>query len=193
MRQFDVGELTRGWRCRVGLLLFFGSSGRCADCGASGARAVFDVAIEAGFSAGGPVGALVVIDPGPCAHEAEEDVPRGADDNAGVAVPHDQIAGLRVTDALKALDSVVQIVGARVFIGEAGAFVDRVNQMRAVVSRITADFRIERGRDDGETVIGSQSAAGASCVIRSRGLARGRSLVLRGLRRGLLCRTDAQG
>ena len=60
-------------------------------------------------------------------------------------VPHDQIAGLRLLDPLETLHSVINIVGTRVGIGKSGAFVDRVNQVRTVVSSIAANFRIKRG------------------------------------------------
>ena len=71
-------------------------------------------------------------------------------------VPNDQVAGLRVRDPLKALDSVVEIVGAGVGVGKAGAFVNRMNQVGTVVSCIAAHFRIERGRDHAEAVVGSK-------------------------------------
>ena len=49
-------------------------------------------------------------------------------------VPHDQVAGLRLRDPLKPLNSGVEIVGAGVGIGKAGAFVNRMHQVRTVVS-----------------------------------------------------------
>ena len=47
--------------------------------------------------------------------------------------PYDQVAGLRLCDPLKPLNSGVEIVGAGVRVGKAGAFVNRMNQVRTVV------------------------------------------------------------
>jgi len=51
-----------------------------------------------------------------------------------MAAPHDQVAGLGLRHPLKPLDSGVEIVGADIGIGKAGAFVNRMNQVRTVVS-----------------------------------------------------------
>jgi len=64
-------------------------------------------------------------------------------------------------DALKMFDSIVEIVGGRIVVGEAGALVNRMNQMRAVLSGIAADFRIEGGGDHSQSVVGSEGADGA--------------------------------
>jgi hypothetical protein len=61
-------------------------------------------------------------------------VTRRSDDNSHMPAPHDQVAGLRVPDPLKSLDSGVEIVGAGVGIRKAGAFVNRMDQVRTVVS-----------------------------------------------------------
>jgi hypothetical protein len=104
---------------------------------------VLDVTIEPSLSSTDPVGSVVVVNPRPCGHEAEEDMLRRSDDDAHVPVPDDQIARLRVRDSLKLLDSVVEIVGAGIGVGKAGAFVNRMNQMRTVVPGIASDFGIK--------------------------------------------------
>ena len=86
-----------------------------------------------------------------------------------MAVPHDQIAGLGVGDALKAFDPGVEIVGVRVGIGESRAFVNGVNQVRAVVLRVSRHLGIERRGDHGEAIVWSQGAVGFPGVIPARG------------------------
>jgi len=51
-----------------------------------------------------------------------------------MSAPHDQVAGLRMRDPLKPLYPGVEIVGAGVGIRKISAFVNRMNQMRTVVS-----------------------------------------------------------
>jgi hypothetical protein len=83
-------------------------------------------------------------------------------------VPHDQIAGLGVGDALKAFDSGVEIVGIRVGIGESRAFINGVNQVRAIVLRVSRHLGIERRGDHGEAIVWSQGVVGFSGVIPAR-------------------------
>jgi hypothetical protein len=161
-----------------------------ADRGASWAPIILDVTIKARVSSADPIRIFVVVDSRPCAHEAEEHVSRGADDNSCVPAPHDQIARLRMGHALKSFDSGIEIVGARIAIGESGPFVNRVNQVGTVVSGMAAHFRIKRGRDHRQAVIRSQGALGAPWVPSSRRSRRGAGGP--GLSRGLLRRADAQ-
>ena len=123
------------------------------DGGTSCARIIFDVAIKSRASSTYPIGGVIVINPRPRAHEAEEDALRRPDDDSHVSAPNDQVAGLRMRDPLKSLDSVVEIVGAGVGIGKSGAFVNRVHQVRAVVSGIAAHFWIERSRNHSESIV----------------------------------------
>lgn len=160
-----------------------------ANCGASDAAVALDVAIEASLSTADPIGRFVIVNPRTCALEAEEDVARWADNNSGVPVPHDQISRLRVSNALKLFDSVVEIVGCGVGIRKSRMFINRVHQMRAVLSGMAAHFRIKRGRDYCEAVVGSQGAAGTSCVRCAR---RSPGACRRAFRRVLLGRADAQ-
>jgi len=91
------------------------------------AKIVFDVTIESRLPSVDPVRGFVVINPWPRTQEAEEDVTGRPDDNSGVPMPHDQIAGLGMHNALKAFDPIVEIVGVYVHIGEACSFINRVN------------------------------------------------------------------
>ncbi len=116
---------------------------------------------------------MVVVNPRTRALEAEENVAGRPDDDSRVPVPHHQIAGLGVVDALKAFDSGVEIVGVRVGIGETRAFVNRVNQVRAVVLRISPHVGIERRGDHCQAVVWSQGAASFSGMIRGRARLRG--------------------
>jgi hypothetical protein len=117
------------------------------DRGTSCAGSVLDVTIKPRVSSTHPVGSVVAINPWPRAHEAEEDVLGRPDYDSYMPVPNDQIAGLRVLDPLKSLDSVIEIVGTGIGIGKSSAFVYRMHQVRAVVSGIATHFRIKRGRD----------------------------------------------
>ena len=148
------------------------SKGR-TDSGASCAGIILDVTIEPRLSSMDPVGSIVAIDARPCGHEAEEDMFRRPDDDANMPAPHDQVAGLRLRDPLKALDPDIEIVGTGVGIGKAGAFVDRMNQVRAIVSGIAAHFRIERRRDHAQAVVGSKCPNRFSPAVRPRARLRG--------------------
>ena len=148
-------------RCRAlqaGLLVCACRPKGCADGGASRAAIVFDVAIEARTSPTAPVRGRVVVNAGAGAEKTEKDVTRRPDHDSRVALPHDQIAGLRFGDALKSLDAVVKIVGARVGIRETGSFVDCVHQVGAIVAGIAADLGVERGGDDRQAVVGAKGA-----------------------------------
>src|SRR5271165_4326828 len=116
---------------------------------------ILDVSIKSRLAPGSPITAFVVTDLGARTHKAEEHVPRWANHNSRVPVPYDYIAWLRIGNAAKAFDPVIQIVGGRISIGEAGFFVDGVNQMRTIVTGVPAEFGIESGRDHGKAVVGS--------------------------------------
>lgn len=156
------------------------------DRGTTWARIILDVAIETRAPSAHPIRSIVVINPRPCAHEAEEDALGRPDHDSHMPVPHDHVSGLRMVDPLKSLDSVVEIVGAGVGIGKSGAFVNRMYQVRTVVSGIAAHFRIERRRDHTETIVRAErlSFSAALRVRVSRGGCAGRA-------RYLLRRTDA--
>ena len=106
---------------------------RCADRATSRAGTVFDVTIEASLSAIDPVRGIVAVNPRPCTHEAEKNVTGWSDHNSDMPAPHDQVAGLRVRDPLKPLDSIIEIVGTGVGIGKARALVNGMYQVRTVV------------------------------------------------------------
>ena len=144
-----------------------------ADRRAPRAGLVFDVPIEPGLPAIDPIGGFVVIDSGPRTHEAEKDVTRWSDNDSHMPTPNDQVTGLRARNPLKALDSDVQIVGAGVGIRKASAFVNRMDQVGTVVPGISTDFRVERGRDHAQAVVGSEcSICTLLPVVRIRGLLR---------------------
>jgi hypothetical protein len=130
----------------------------CAGRVTSWARIVLDVTIEARLSPADPIGSVVVVSSRARGLEAEENVAGRPDDDSRMPVPHDQIAGLGVGDALKAFDSGVEIVGVRVGVGEARAFVNGVDQVRAIVLRVSRNLRIERRRNHAQTVVWSQGA-----------------------------------
>ena len=130
----------------------------CAGRVTSWARIVLDVSIEARLSSADPIGSAVVVSPRARGLEAEKNVAGRPNDDSSMPVPHDQIAGLGVGDALKAFDPGVEIVGVRVGIGESRAFVNGVNQVRAVVLRVSRHLRIERRGNHAHTIVWSQGA-----------------------------------
>jgi len=146
--------------------------GSCAHRGTSCATIVLDVTKEPSLSSTDPVRSVVVIDPGPCAQEAEENMTGRPDDDSRMSGPYDQIAGLRVRDPLEAFDSSVEIVGVRVGIGESRSFVNRVHQVRTVMPGISAHFGIERGRDHCHPIVRSQRSISFPSTIPTRALPR---------------------
>jgi hypothetical protein len=167
LRQLD----SRGGR-RVASI-WPGSLERCADSGTSCTRIAFDITIEPSLPSIDPVRSFVVINPRPCTHEAKEDMFRWPDHNSHMPAPHDQVARLRVRDPLKPLDAGVEIVGAGVDIGKTGAFVNRMHQVRTIVSCIATHFRVERSRDHAQTVVRSECPNRVSCVASTRARRRG--------------------
>ena len=112
------------------------------------------VAIEARFSSSDPIERVVVVDPRSRSEEAEKYVMRRPDDNSCVSRPHDNVARLRLRNAAKSFNNaVVKIFGTRVRVRKSGALVNRVNQVRAVVTGITPHFGVECGCDDGQTFV----------------------------------------
>jgi hypothetical protein len=163
----------------------------CANRGASRARIILDVTVKARLSSIDPVGSIVVINPRPGTHEAEENVTRRSDHNSHMPAPHDQVAGLRASDPLKSLNSGVEIVGTGVGVGKASALVNRVHQVRTVVSCISTHFRIERCRDHAQTVVWSECSIRAALpAVRTCALLR--SVCSRGLARRLPRRADTE-
>ena len=112
------------------------------------------VAIEARFSSSDPIERVVVVDPRSRSEEAEKYVMRRPDDNSCVSRPHDNVARLRLRNAAKSFNNAaVKIFGTRVRVRKSGALVNRVNQVRAVVTGITPHFGVECGCDDGQTFV----------------------------------------
>jgi hypothetical protein len=152
--------------------------GQTSANGTSCARITLDVTVEPGTSSAIPVWGFVVVNPWPCAHEAEEDMPRRLNHNSHVPAPHHQIAGFRSRDLLKPLHPDVEIGGTRVGVSEASSCVDCMHEMRTVA--LTTCFRIERCSDYGQTVVWTQCAVVLPPVIpipappgaRSSGLSR---------------------
>lgn len=97
---------------------------RLTQMGTSWARILLDVTIEPSASSASPIWSFVVVNPRPCTHEAEENVPRRSDYDSHVPAPHYQIAGLRARDSLKPFDPNVEIGRTRVGVSEASSFVD---------------------------------------------------------------------
>ena len=73
-----------------------------------------NVTIKTGFSSSAPVGGLVVVGPRTRTQETEEHVPRWSDNNPHMPMPNNQIASLRVKNAAKTHQAVIEIIGARV-------------------------------------------------------------------------------
>jgi hypothetical protein len=68
-------------------------------------------------------------------------------------------------NALKAFDSIVEIVGVYVHIGEARSFINRVHQVRTVVLRISKPFGIECCRDHCQPIVRTQCPDNFSRMI----------------------------
>jgi len=90
---------------------------------------------------------MIVIGPRPGGQKAEENMAGGLDNNSHMSAPHDQVAGLRLRDTAKSLNSVVEIVGTRIDVGEASAPVDGMNKVGTVVGGIAPHFGAERDCD----------------------------------------------
>ena len=82
------------------------------------------------------------------AQSAEERVVPGTDDNADVSGPDHQIARLRVLHSAEVVGAAIQVGGVRVGIGESGAVIDGVNQVRAVDARSAPQVAVEGGVND---------------------------------------------
>jgi len=97
-------------------------------------------------------------------------MPRRPDHNAHVPGPYHQVAGLRPRGPLKTFDPSIDVCGTRVSVREAGLFVDRVNQMRAIARRTLPPFGIKRCGDHGQSIVGGQRSIDPTCVIRLRAM-----------------------
>jgi len=139
-----------------------------ADGGAAGAAVVLEVAIETRPASFHPVPGVIVVNTWASGQEAEKNVSRRPDDNPRVSRPNDHIAGLRVGDALKLCDAGVEVVGACVGIGEAGLFINGVNQVRAIVPGVAAYFGIKSSGDHGQTVVGGERLILFASVVSTR-------------------------
>ena len=82
------------------------------------------------------------------AESTKEGVVHGAEYDADVSAPDDQISGLRMSDREKRRDSLVEVFGVCVRVWETGALVNGVDQMRTI-GPIAARLRIARNSDDG--------------------------------------------
>lgn len=114
------------------------------DRGTSCTGSIPDVTIKPRVPSAHPIRSIVAVNSRPGAHEAEEDVLGRSDHNSYMPVPNDEVAGLGVLNPLKSLDPVIEIVRTGVGIRKASTLVNRMHQMRAVVSGIAAHFRIKR-------------------------------------------------
>jgi hypothetical protein len=71
-------------------------------------------------------------------------------------MPDDQIASLRVKNPAKPIHTVIEIVGARVYVRETGTLVNRMHQVGTVTICAEASLRIECGRNYGQPIILSE-------------------------------------
>lgn len=94
--------------------------------------------------------------------EAKEDVARWPDHDSSVPVPDHEISRLRLRNVLKSCDPSVKIVRTRVGIWEAGTFINRMHQVRAVVFRKPWRFGIQSGCNDGQSLVHTQRAVALS-------------------------------
>lgn len=159
------------------------------DRGTSCATIIFHVTIKPRAPSIGPMWSVVVINPGPRAHEAEEDALGRPDHDSHVPMPHDQVARLRMFDPLKSLDSVVEIVGIGIGVRKAGALVNRMHQVRTIVSCIPAHPRIERSRDHTQAIVSTECSSRFSPMVPTLAMRVGTL----GWASCLLRRTDAEG
>jgi hypothetical protein len=132
---------------------------------------ILDVAVEARLSSSHPILGVVVVGSGPRSQKAEKDVTGGSDDNARVSGPDDHVTGLRVGDLEKSFNAVVKIGGTRVGVGKARALINGVNKVRAVVGGIAGNLGVERGGDDGQTVVCGESLIRFASTASARVLA----------------------
>ncbi len=161
-------DLVQELKALVGVRRGGPKSVRLPGTDASWAGIVFYITKKARAPSVGPVGTSVVVDSRPSGHEAEEDVPRGSDNNSHVPVPHHQITRLRLRDLLKAFDSEIEIGGTGIGISKARSFVDGMNQMRTITHGALTNFRIKRGRDYRQTIVLAQGPIGLWCITPSR-------------------------
>src|SRR5258708_2035203 len=94
--------------------------------------------------------------------------------------PDGQSAGLGMSDAAKFSDAGVEVGRGRVGVGKTGAFVESVDEVRAIRGESLVMAGIERGADDGQAFIESERPG----VFLFRLLLRRRQR--RGVRRGAM-------
>src|SRR5579862_5822241 len=114
---------------------------------------VFDVAVEARVPPSLPVRGFIVVDAGSGVQETEKDMARGLDHDAGMPMPHDEVAGLGLLHALESFHPGVEVVGIRIVVRKSGALVDRVHEMGTVVLGRVGCSGIQRSGDHRKTVI----------------------------------------
>src|SRR5579863_7658371 len=124
---------------------------------ASGTRIALYVTIEPRLPATSPVTAVVVIDARSSAEKTEEGVARRTDHNADMPMPCDQVARCRTRHSLECRHSVIDVIGTRIGIREAGTLVNGLYQVRAIMLGVAQMLRIECSGDHRQSIVGIQS------------------------------------
>jgi hypothetical protein len=92
----------------------------------------FDVAIELGHATPFPVTGIVLVCARAMAQRTVEGVVRGAEHDAYVPSPYDQITGMGMVDEEKGIDAAIQVQRISVRVCETGLRIDDMHQVRTV-------------------------------------------------------------
>lgn len=157
----DAARMESGREALVALRNRFGLQGLfdspTAGDSASGTGIALYVTIEPRLPSTSPVTAVVVIDARSRAEKTEEGMARRPDHNADMPMPCDQVTRCRTRHSLECRHSVIDVVGTRIGIREAGALVNGIYQVGAIVLAVAQMFRIECSGDHRQSIVGIQS------------------------------------
>lgn len=133
-----------------GLWLRWCIPGRAGDAAAGNG---LEVTKEMGPSPLCPIGRIPRIDSGACTQHAEKGMLRGIDHDPGMSAPDGQVARLRTCYSTEFVSPCVEVGRWGIVIGEAGALVNGVDQVRAI-GRVTAGMQC--GMNDRQSFMPSQ-------------------------------------
>src|SRR5580704_905368 len=86
----------------------------------------------------------------------------GIDDDPGVSAPDGQVAGLRICYSAEVVDPFVEVGRGSIVVGEAGAFVQGVNEVRAI-GRVMGGM--QGGTNDRQSLMPSQRPGRSRLVL----------------------------
>ena len=92
-------------------------------------RSFLEIAIKAGLSAFDPICGLIVVGSWPPAQKTEKYVAGWPHDDSYMTMPDNQIASLWMKNSPEALDTVIEVVGRRIFVRKARTLVNRMYKM----------------------------------------------------------------